>query len=245
MKIKIDIQYFKMYWIGILFLFSTFLYAQRAPLIIEQIHPKVFVHTTYNTFNGKLYSANGMYFVTKKGIVLFDTPWDKTQYQTILNSIQERHQLPVIAVFASHSHEDRAGGLAYYNQIGIPTFATKETNAILEANHQAVASNEIKLGKTYKIGGEKFVVEYFGKGHTSDNTVVWLPKYKILNGGCLVKSTEATDLGYIGEADINAWPITIQKLIHQHPKIKTVIAGHDNWKTQGHLEHTLKLLKQN
>lgn len=234
-----------MYWIGILFLFSTFLYAQKTPLIIEQINPKVFVHTTFNTFNGKQYAANGMYIVTKKGIVLFDTPWDKTQYLPLLDSIQKKHHLPVIAVFASHSHEDRAGGFAYYNQIRIPTYATKQTNAILKANNKAVATNEIELGKTYKIGGERFVIEYFGKGHTADNTVVWLPKYKILNGGCLVKSTDATDLGNIAEADVMAWPTTIQKLMNQHPKIKLVIAGHDDWKTQGHLEHTLQLLKQN
>ena len=245
MKINFDIKYLKMYWIGIIFLFSTFLSAQRATLIIEQINQKVFVHTTFNTFNGKQYAANGMYLVTKKGIVLFDTPWDKSQYQPLLDSIQQKHHLPVIAVFASHSHEDRAGGFEYYNQIGIPTYATKETNEILKANDQAIAKNEIELGKTYKIGGEKFIIEYFGKGHTADNTVVWLPKYKILNGGCLVKSTEATDLGFIGEADVKAWPNTIQKLMHQHPTIKLVIAGHDNWKNQGHLEHTLQLLKKN
>ena len=233
-----------MYWIGIMFLFSTFLSAQHTPLIIEQIHPNIFVHTTFNTFNGKQYAANGMYLVTKKGIVLFDTPWDETQYQPILDSIQARHHLPVIAIFASHSHEDRAGGFAYYNKIGIPTYATKETNAILKANHQAIATNEIELGKAYKIGGEKFIIEYFGQGHTSDNTVVWFPKYKILNGGCLVKSSEAIDLGNIAEADVNTWPVTIQKLMHQHPNIKFVIAGHDNWKNQGHLEHTLELLKQ-
>lgn len=234
-----------MYWIGIIFLFSTFLYAQSAPLIIEQIHSKVFVHSTFNTFNGKQYAANGMYLVTKKGIVLFDTPWDKTQYQPILDSIQKKHLLPVIAVFASHSHEDRAGGFEYYNKMGIPIYATKETNSISKANGKAIATNVIELGKNYKIGGERFIIEYFGKGHTSDNTVVWLPKYQILNGGCLVKSTDATDLGYIGEADVNAWPKTIQKLMNQYPKIKLVIAGHDNWKMQGHLEHTLKLLNQN
>ena len=232
-----------MYWIGILFLFSTFLYSQHASLIIEQINPKVFVHTTFNTFNGKPYAANGMYLVTKKGIVLFDTPWDETQYKPILDSIQAKHHLPVIAVFASHSHEDRAGGFAYYNAIGIPTYATKETNAILKANDKVAATNEIELGKSYKIGGERFKIEYFGKGHTADNTVVWLPKYKILNGGCLVKSSEANDLGNISEADVKAWPMTIQKLMYHHPKIKLVIAGHDNWKNQGHLEHTLKLLK--
>jgi len=244
MKINFYITFFKLYWIGIFFLFNTVINAQQAPLVIEQINPKVYVHTTYNTFNGKQYTSNGMYLVTKKGIILFDTPWDETQYQPILDSIQQKHHLPVLAVFASHSHEDRAGGFDYYNKIGIPTYATKQTNANLKANNKATATNEIKVGETYKIGGEKFIIDYFGAGHTIDNTTVWLPKYKILNGGCLIKSAEATDLGNINEADVKAWPTTIKQLMNKYPKINYVIAGHDNWKLNGHLENTIKLLKE-
>ena len=232
-----------MYWIGVSFLFSTFLIAQESPLVIEEINPKVHVFTTYNTYNGKTYSANALYLVTKKGVVLFDTPWDEKQFQPLLDSIQQKHNLPVIAIFASHSHEDRAGGFAYYNKIGIPTYATKQTNDLLKSANKAISTHEIDLGKTYKIGGERFVIEYFGAGHTLDNTAVWLPKYKILNGGCLVKSAEATDLGYVGEADVKAWPTTIQQLMLKHPKINKVIPGHDNWKATGHIENTFKLLE--
>ncbi|WP_333661139.1 BlaB/IND/MUS family subclass B1 metallo-beta-lactamase [Chishuiella changwenlii] len=227
------------------FLLGSFLLAQEKPLIIEELTPELYVHTTYNTFKGTKYSANGMYLITKKGVVLFDTPWDETQYQPILDSIKKRHNLPVIAVFASHSHEDRSGGFAYYNKLGIPTYATKETNAILKSNNQATSTKEIKLGKTYKIGGEQFVIEYFGEGHTVDNTVVWFPKYRILNGGCLIKSAEAVDLGNVAEANVNAWPNTIDKLMLQHPIIQKVIPGHDNWRLTQHLENTIRLLNKN
>lgn len=242
MKINLT---FKNILFGCSFLIGSFLTAQEKPLIIEELTPKLYVHTTYNTFKGKKYSANGMYLVTKKGIVLFDTPWDETQYQPILDSIQKRHNLSVIAVFASHSHEDRSGGFAYYNKLGIPTYATKQPNTILKNNNQAISTKEIKLGKTYKIGGEQFVIEYFGEGHTVDNTVVWFPEYNVLNGGCLVKSAEATDLGNIAEANVKAWPVTIDKLMLQHNIIQKVIPGHDNWRLTGHLENTIKLLNKN
>lgn len=234
----------KKIFVGFSLILGSFSMAQEKPLIIESLTPKLFVHTTYNNYNGQKYSANGVYLVTKKGVVLFDTPWDETQYQPILDSIKKRHNLPVIAVFASHSHEDRAGGFAYYNKIGIPTYATKQTNDFLKKNNKAVSTKEIKLGKKYKIGGEQFVIEYFGEGHTVDNTVVWFSEYKILNGGCLVKSAEAKGLGYIGEANLEAWPITIDNLMLKHNVIQKVIPGHDNWRLTGHLENTIKLLNQ-
>lgn len=238
-------QYLKKITIGFSLFSGTVLMAQEKPLIIQEVNPHLYVHTTYNIFNGKNFSANGMYLITKDGVILFDTPWDKTQYQTILDTIQERHHLPVIAVFATHSHEDRSGGFDYYNQMGIPTYATKQTNEILRKNNQATSTNEIELGKTYRFGVEKFIVEYFGEGHTIDNTVVWFPKYKILDGGCLVKSAEAKNLGNIADANVEAWPITINKLKEKHSKIIQVVPGHDNWNLNGHLENTTKLLNKN
>ena len=244
MKINLKYTNFKMYWIGLFFLFSTFSIAQESPLKIEQINPKLFVYTTYNTFDGQKYAANALYLVTKKGVVIFDTPWDKTQYQPLLDSIQAKHNLPVLAIFTSHWHEDRAGGFDFYNKKGIPTYATAQTNSILKANNKATSTHEIVLNKLYKIGGEKFKIEYFGEGHSLDNTTVWFPKYEILNGGCLVKSAEANDIGFIGDGNVKEWPTTINKLEQAHPAIKRVIPGHDEWKNGDHLKRTKEIIKQ-
>ncbi|WP_312192451.1 MBL fold metallo-hydrolase, partial [Sphingobacterium sp.] len=96
--------------------------AQEKPLLIEKINSKIYLYTTFNTFEGTKYAANALYLVTKKGVILFDTPWDASQYQPLLDSIKQKHNLPVIAVYATHWHEDRAGGFAYYNRMGIPTY---------------------------------------------------------------------------------------------------------------------------
>ena len=47
-----------------------------------------YIYTTYNTYQGNRIPANGMYLVTGAGVVLFDTPWDNTQFQPLLDSIQ-------------------------------------------------------------------------------------------------------------------------------------------------------------
>lgn len=55
-----------------------------------------------------------MYLVAKDGVVLFDTPWDTTQFQPLLDSIKLKHDKNVIICIATHAHEDRTGGLEYY-----------------------------------------------------------------------------------------------------------------------------------
>ena len=228
---------------SLIVLFGSFAFGQIKPIQIDSINNNLFVYQTFNSFNGVEYNANSMYLVTDKGIILFDVPWQKSQYQELNDLLQEKYNLPVIAVFVTHSHDDRAGDLSFYNELNIPTYATSLTNSKLKKEGKATSKFEIELGKTYKFGNEKFVVEYFGEGHTADNVVIWFPKYKVLNGGCLIKGADAVNLGYTGEANIAQWPKTMQKLMTKHPKIKQVIPGHDNWKATGHIENTFKLLE--
>ncbi|WP_413532885.1 EBR family subclass B1 metallo-beta-lactamase [Empedobacter brevis] len=229
---------------SLILLIGSFAFGQIKPIQIDSINNNLFVYQTFNAFNAVEYNANGMYLVTNKGIVLFDVPWQKSQYQELNDILQKKYHLPIIAVFVTHSHEDRAGDLSFYNELKIPTYATSFTNEKLRKERKATSKFEIELGKTYKFGKEKFVVEYFGEGHTTDNVVVWFPKYKVLDGGCLIKGANAVNLGYTGEANIAEWPKTVQKLILKHPVIKQVIPGHDNWKASGHIENTFKLLEK-
>lgn len=233
----------KRFFLISLFFTCAFFSAQIKPLVIEKLAPKLYLYQSFNSFKGVDYSANAMFLTTDKGIVLFDVPWQKSQYQELLDIFKEQFHLPLIAVFVTHSHEDRAGDLSFYNNRNIATYATKETNALLKEAGKVMATKEIAIGKTYTFGNHSFIPEYFGKGHTTDNIVIWFPEDKILDGGCLVKSVSANDLGNLEDADVKAWPKTIQKLIKKYPQPVMVIPGHDEWKKQGHLQHTLELLK--
>ena len=228
----------------VLFLFlANFFYAQVRDFVIEPpLNSKLYLYKTFGVFGGKEYSTNALYLITKKGVVLFDVPWQKTQYQSLMDTIKKRHNLPVIAVFATHSHADRAGDLSFYNNKGIKTYATAKTNELLKKEGKATSNNLIKTGKKYKIGGEEFIVDFLGEGHTADNVVVWFPKYNVLDGGCLVKSSSAVDLGYTGEANIQQWPLTMKNLQAKYPSSAKVIPGHDEWKGNDHVKHTLELL---
>ena len=82
---------------------------------------------------------------------------------------------------------------------------------------------------------------YPGAGHTQDNIVVWLPKQKILFGGCFVKSIHSKNLGNMEDASVKDWPKSIQKVINKYPNIKIVVPGHGKVGDVNLLKHTAQL----
>ena len=89
---------------------------------------------------------------------------------------------------ATHSHDDRAGGLEYFGKIGAKTYSTKMTDSILAKENKPRAQYTFDNNKSFKVGKSEFQVYYPGKGHTADNVVVWFPKEKVLVGGCIIKA---------------------------------------------------------
>lgn len=214
-------------------------------LNITQLVGDFYVFTTYREFKGTPFPSNGMYVVTHDGVVLIDTPWDTTQFQTLLDSIKIRHIQKVLLCIATHSHEDRTGGLEYYHRQGIKTYTTVQTNQISKSRNEKQAAFLMLEDTVFNVGQYSFQTYYAGAGHTPDNIVIWFPKNKILYGGCLVKSTEAVDLGNLSDSDPKQWPSTLKKIKRKFVKPNYIIPGHQDWTDNNSLDHTLKLLRQN
>ncbi|URM35331.1 subclass B1 metallo-beta-lactamase [Flavobacterium anhuiense] len=223
---------------------NNFGQSKNSPLPISHLTGDFYVYKTFHDYNGTLISANAMYVVTDKGVVLFDAPWDKTQFQPLLDSIKAKHNKDVIMLFGTHSHEDRAGGFDFYRKKGIKTYSGKLTDNILKSKNEPRAEFVIPNDTTFTVGQYKFEVYYPGKGHAPDNIVVWFGKDKILYGGCFIKSAEAKDLGYLGDADVKEWEKSIKKVQLKFKNPKYVIPGHDGGTTNKSIDHTLKLVKE-
>src|SRR5438270_2185540 len=88
--------------------------AQVGKLEIIHLTGDFYVYTTYQVLGGKPYPSNSMYVVTSKGVVLIDTPWDSTEFQPLLDSIEIRHHKKAVLCISTHYHSDRTAGLAFY-----------------------------------------------------------------------------------------------------------------------------------
>jgi metallo-beta-lactamase class B len=213
-------------------------------LTISHLTGDFYVYTTYGSYKGEPVPSNSMYLVTSKGVVLFDTPWDSTQFQPLLDSIKMKHDKEVVLCISTHFHEDRTAGLEFYRRKGIQTFTTEQTDILSKERHEKRAEFLVYKDSLFTVGQHTFQTYYGGQGHSPDNIVIWFDKEKILYGGCLVKSTEADDLGNLGDANVQAWAITIKNIQHKFVSPDYIIPGHLDWHSKESLVHTLYLIQQ-
>jgi metallo-beta-lactamase class B len=231
----------------LIFLFQlTTIFGQttKDDLKISHLVGGFYIFITYNLFNGNRTPANGMYLVTETSVVLFDTPWDTTQFQPLLDSIKIKHNKIVTICIATHSHSDRTGGLEYYKRQGIKTYTTKQTDEISKKRDNKRAEFLIYKDTVFTEGNYSFQTYYPGQGHTTDNIIVWFYKDKIIYGGCLIKSIEAVDLGNVADANVNEWASAIKNIQRKFKRPNFIIPGHQKWTGKESLNHTLKLIKQ-
>lgn len=213
-------------------------------LEITHLTGDFYVYTTYHLLGGKPYPSNSMYVVTGKGVVLIDTPWDSTEFQPLLDSIEARHHKKAVLCISTHFHADRTAGLDYFKRKGIKTYSTAYTKQLCAANNEPQAEYTFTKDTTFTVGNHTFQTYYPGPGHAPDNIVIWFNKEKILYGGCFIKSTEVYDLGNLSDANVAQWPTGIHKVMGRFKNPAYVIPGHLSWANKASLAHTLHLLEQ-
>ena len=223
---------------------NVYAQGESAKLKISHLTGDFYIYTTYNTYEGSRIPANGMYLITSKGVVMFDTPWDTTQFQPLLDSIQLKHHKSVIMCIATHWHSDRTEGLAFYQQQGISTYTTILTDELSKRNHKKRAEYLMAKDTIFNVGPYFFEVYYPGPGHTEDNIVIWFDKEKILYGGCLIKGVDTENLGYLGDANLEEYHATLKNVQRRYSDPRYIIISHSDWNNVHSLEHSIRMAKK-
>lgn len=229
------------------FLFSvTNIFGQSVEpkLKISPLTGDFYIYTTYGSYQGNPVPANGMYLVTNDGVVLFDTPWDTTQFQPLLDSIKLKHHKDVTLCLATHWHDDKTAGLEYYRNKGIKTYTTILTDELSKKNNKKRSEFLMTKDTLFHVGQYFFETYYPGEGHTKDNIVIWFDKQKILYGGCLIKGADEENLGYLGDANVLEYETTLKRVQKRCPDPKYIIISHSDWNNINSLKHSIKLAKK-
>jgi len=228
----------------IFYLSNIFGQAENAKLKIAHLTGDFYVYTTYNTYQESQVPANGMYLVTDDGVVMFDTPWDTTQFQPLLDSIKVKHNKSVVMCFATHWHSDKTAGLEYYRQRGIKTYTTVLTDELSKKNNKKRAEFLMEKDTVFHVGQYSFETYYPGPGHTEDNIVIWFKKEKILYGGCLIKGADDENLGFLGDGNATEYASTLEKVQEKGRKPKFIIVAQVGLKNRNLLKHSLMMAKE-
>ncbi len=209
-------------------------------LKIKKLANNVYQHISFKKVEPwGLVDTSGLIVINGTEAHIIDTPWSTQATKELIAWIKTKG-LTIKSTVVTHFHDDSSNDLPLLNDLNIKTYATSLTNTLLKSKQKERSSDEIS-SPTFELIEGVINVFYPGAGHTKDNIVVWLPKEKILYGGCFVKSLGAKTLGYTGDAVVSEWSNSIQNVINRYPDIKVVIPGHGKVGDTSLLTHTQKL----
>jgi metallo-beta-lactamase class B len=213
---------------------------------VTPITPDVWVYTSYLDVPelGGRTGANGLVAVSNKEAVLINLPWTDRQTAALFDWVTEELGATVKAVVPTHFHQDSMGGLAEAHRRGAMSYGLDKTIMFARRDHLPVPQHSFSFRTAIQFGVAIVLVTYYGSGHTLDNVVVWLPKYRILFGGDLIRSLDARSLGNLSDGDLEAYPTTLGRVKSAYPGVRIVVPGHGDWGGPGLIDHTMKLCKK-
>lgn len=188
--------------------------------------------------------ANGLVVLSGDDAALVDTPWTNAQTRRLFAWVESELGAEVQAVVPTHSHGDCLGGLTAAHELGARSYGHELTAEFARRSGDPAPQTTFRQRFDLEIGDRRLELRHLGAGHTADNIVVWLPDEKILFGGCLIKSARSKTMGYVDEADLDAWPETLARVRREYGTEALIVPGHGHPGGLETIERTLHLIRE-
>ncbi len=206
---------------------------------VYRLAPGVWVHVTLAGKDWGHTPANGLIIEDGASSLLIETGWTPRQAERLLDWARDALHRPVRAALVTHFHLDRIGGIPALGARGVPVSAREETaRRVAERGMSATLQ---PLADAQEWG--PLSVFFPGAGHSPDNLVVADGDRGLLYGGCFVKDASARDLGNLEDADVAAWPRSLERVRQRFPDARQVLPGHGEPGGPELLTHTQALLR--
>jgi cyclase len=177
--------------------------------------------------------GNTAAFITEKGVVIVDTK-NPGMGPGILEKVKSVTPKPVTMIINTHTHGDHVGSNSAFSGT-VEIVAHENCKASME-KMPAFQSDEGKKflpGKTYKDklsllkGKDKIDLYYFGRGHTSGDTLVVFPALKVMHAGDLFAFSKGLPIIDINNGGSGLeYPRTLMKAAAGIKGVESVIPGH-------------------
>jgi glyoxylase-like metal-dependent hydrolase (beta-lactamase superfamily II) len=170
------------------------------------------------------------------GVMVIDTQATPDMAQDVIARVRGVTDKPIKYVVLTHYHAVRVLGASAYGADQI--IASRGTHELIAERGRQDMESEIErfprlfqgvdsipgltwptvvfdTGMTLFMGELEVRIEHLGRGHTRGDTVVWLPKEKVLFSGDLVEHGATP---YTGDAYLTDWPQTLDAVEALGPK---------------------------
>ena len=165
--------------------------AQPQPKL-TQVAGDVYVVENANPSIGELIvnGGNATVYLTDEGIVLFDTK-SAQLHDFLVEQLRTLTDQPVAVVVLTHNHTDHSGGLQQLQADGATTIiSSADRDYMLRQPGSRSAQIAYSGSLLLTMGGKEIRLREI-HGHTSGDTIAWLPQARVLVAGDLVTTADS------------------------------------------------------
>jgi len=188
---------------------------------------------TLNKVKDDLYEIEGdggnvAAYVTGEGVILIDDKFEQ-DHAGIVEKVKSVTSQPIKYVINTHHHCDHSGGnVKFVGAAEIISTANARAN-IVEHKQPGAPANMTPAGVVFDkqcsvfLGGKEVRAEYFGRGHTNGDAVIYFPALRTLHTGDLMAGNTPL-IDYTGGGSVVEWTKTLDGALKLD--FDTVIPGH-------------------
>jgi glyoxylase-like metal-dependent hydrolase (beta-lactamase superfamily II) len=164
-----------------------------------------------NVYSFRFVGHRSMFVVTRAGVIVAD-PINPAAAEAMLGEIRKITDKPIKYVLYSHEHLDHAGGGKVFKDVGAKIVAQANCKAVFTRHpNPNVAMPDTFYQNRYKIvlGGTEVRLNHFGPSHGNCQTILELPKEKIVFVVDLA-SPRTLPFRDMFDSDIKGWISTLE-----------------------------------
>jgi metallo-beta-lactamase class B len=183
-------------------------------------------------------AENSVFYVGPKSVTIIGTGFTPRIAAQIDTALKKITKLPVSEVVDTDYHPDRAGGNAYWHQVGAAVLSTSLTSSLLKSDWNKMGDfmrgvfpdyPRLPVSLPTKVYDGDFDLQagrvkafYLGPSHAPDDIFVYFPAERVLYAGDILKE----HIGNLDSANLSEYPKTLKKLKKLHLNFRYIISGH-------------------
>ena len=194
---------------------------------------------SYNHTQG---NNNGLVYINKGEAIIVSTPESDIETQNLIDWVKNEKKAKIVGYIIDRWHTDAMEGLDIVKQNEIKSYSYELTKTIAKEKGLPIPEIGFDPKLELTVGGNKVICHFLGEAHTKDGIVVWIPSEQILFGGNGIRNYNGW-VGNIGDANLEEWSKTAERIKKEYGTAKIVIPGHGRIGGAELIDYTIELYK--
>lgn len=173
------------------------------------------------------------WLASPEGMVVIDSQYPETA-KHCLNGLRDRTDHPLDLLINTHHHGDHTSGNPVFRGVAekmvahekVPTLMKKTNRESEGRGNTAYPSTTYSQSWKMDVGDETVHAKYYGRGHTSGDSVIYFEKANVVHMGDLVFNRMNPYTDRPAGASIRNWITILDRVAEEYPADARYIFGH-------------------